>query len=346
MEKSLPESDLNSITEILKKNWIERRGERILITGGTGFVGSWILESVLHANSQLKLCVGITAITRNASLLASRYAEHVKNNTLDIVEGDLASVEFPSGSYSHVIHLATGAPSGSSGLSDGFFIHDQLCSHRLAEFCVSAGASKVLFTSSGAVYGRVNVPKTGIAETIGPTPDLREPGSGYGLGKLCSEYIFNSLGALSGVTVTNARLFAFVGPRLPLTAGYAIGNFINDAINGRRLTIGSDGKPKRSYLYASDLAIWLWTMLFLSEKTDVFNVGGCRILSIGELAATVVSALGSDCDVVVLGVPSAVPSKDYFPDVSKARKTFGLGELVGLEAGIIKTANWYRGGIL
>ncbi len=343
MEKNLPSGDLDVITDILKKAWVERRGERILITGATGFVGSWILESVLHANSQLNLRIKVATITRNRRMLAERYPEHINNNTLDIVEGDLASVKFPPGTYSHVLHLATGAPSGSAGVPDGFFILDQLCSHRLAEFCVAAGVSNFLFTSSGAVYGGVDAPETGITETTSGTPSLRELGSGYGLGKLCSEFIFNSLGAMRGVTVTNARLFSFVGPRLPLTAGYAIGNFISDAMSGRPLTIGSDGTPRRSYLYSSDLAIWLWSMLFRAEETDVFNVGGCRALSIKELATAVLSALGLKREIVVLNMPSAVPRKDYFPNVSKAKEAFGLGELVGLEDAILKTVKWHQG---
>jgi len=128
-----------------------------------------------------------------------------------------------------------------------------------------------------------------------------------------------------------------------MDAGYAVGNFIRDALEGRTIEISGDGTPLRSYLYAADLAWWLWTILLDGDPGRPYNVGSDQELSIRELAETVDSLIGGH-GVHVAGKPvPGAPAQRYVPDVSRARNELGLSPAITLEDGIRRTAAWRTG---
>ncbi|MGH9518597.1 MAG: NAD-dependent epimerase/dehydratase family protein, partial [Terriglobales bacterium] len=118
---------------------------------------------------------------------------------------------------------------------------------------------------------------------------------------------------------------AFVGPHLPLDAHFAIGNFVGDALAGRTIRVNGDGTPMRSYLYAADLAIWLWTMLLrapdMNGNPAVFNVGSGEAVSIAELARAVAAEVNPKCAVEIARAaePDAA-RQQYVPSVEKAKR--------------------------
>ncbi len=142
-----------------------------------------------------------------------------------------------------------------------------------------------------------------------------------------------------------ARGFAFVGPGLPLVTHFAIGNFIYDVLNHRPIQIKGDGSPQRSYLYATDMAAWLWTLLFKGQSGQAYNVGSEKMVSIRDLAdlvAEVVSGLVGDKKPTVLVANDAKEKRHdfYVPSTEKAR-ALGLTETVPLREGILRTASAY-----
>ena len=128
-----------------------------------------------------------------------------------------------------------------------------------------------------------------------------------------------------------ARCFSFVGKYLDRTIYYAIGNFIQNCLDGKPIVINGDGTPLRSYLYADDLVEWLFAILERGENGRPYNVGSDRAVSIRELAETVRAVLGSKSEIVVKGTtgPDMIPSV-YVPSIGRSRLELGLDVKVGL----------------
>ena len=185
------------------------------------------------------------------------------------------------------------------------------------------GCTKILFTSSGAVYGQRTTPSN--------EDDECKPFTPYGKGKMVAERLLVE----SGLDVKLARCFSFVGKYLDRTIYYAIGNFIQNCLDGKPIVINGDGTPLRSYLYADDLVEWLFAILERGESGRPYNVGSDRAVSIRELAETVRGVLGSKSEIVVKGspVPGAKPAA-YLPNIDRAKRELGLEVKVALEDAI------------
>ena len=113
-------------------------------------------------------------------------------------------------------------------------------------------------------------------------------------------------------------------------------------MSGGPVRIGGDGTPTRSYLYAGDLAVWLWTMLFRAPSMVAYNVGSAHSGSILELAEAVRDALGASAAIEVAKEPvPGAPVSRYVPSVARAERELGLQETVELQKTIRRTAAWY-----
>ena len=137
---------------------------------------------------------------------------------------------------------------------------------------------------------------------------------------------------------TIARCFTFVGPYLSFDVHFAVVSFIRDALRGGPIRVSGDGTPCRSYLYAADLAIWLWTILLLGTAMRPYNVGSASAVTIQELARVVAQTVGPDLPIVVAQQPIAgKPAERYVPDITRAEAELGLRPIVSLEDGIGRT---------
>jgi dTDP-glucose 4,6-dehydratase len=339
----LPSADLDHILSETRTLWDEMRDKRIFITGGTGFFGCWLLESFSHINRHLGLNARATILTRDSAGFARKCPHLVADPALSFFTGDVRSFSLPDGGFDYIIHAAT-ETSGTQATERPFDMLTTIVdgTARVLDVAMTRGVRKFLLTSSGAVYGKQPASMTHIPEDYLGAPDPLDPGSVYAEGKRVSEQMCAVVAAQNSIEIKIARCFAFVGPHLPLDAHFAIGNFIGDVLAGRPIKIYGDGTPRRSYLYASDLAIWLWTMLFRAPSLMPVNVGSFEDLSILELAQAVVQSLDASIEIQVAKSPTpGATVARYVPSVDRAKATLGLQQTVSLQEAIRGTAQWY-----
>lgn len=329
----LPKEDLEHVFAHTRPLWEQLRGGRIFVTGATGFFGIWLLESFAYANEELGLGAELVGLTRNPGTFHSK-APHLANHpSIRLLQGDVLNFDFPEGSFTHVIHSIVPDPGMPLPEMENWF---QQGTQRLLDLAFRSKSQSFLLCSTGAVYQ----PQGRLLREDDP---LIDPDALLSYGRIRRQVEDQCLEGCErhGIALKIARGFAFAGPHLPLDANFAIGNFIRDAMQGEPIKV-KDGTPYRSYLYAADLAIWLWTILFKGEAGRPYNVGSDQEITIADLAHSVATTLGGH---VAPPPPSTLnvnsPSR-YVPDVSRIQKELGLAPAIKLSDALQRTALWMR----
>ena len=324
-------------------DWSPLHGGRVLVTGGTGFIGSWLLEALAHAIKRKKLEVQVSVQTRDPATASQKLRWAAAQVPIEFVKGDVRDGCVFGGAATHFIHGATEA-SAALNQQQPRQMFDSIVrgtSHAL-DSAARAGVSRFLQLSSGAIYGPGNQGNH-FRETDHSAPDPIAASAAYAEGKRAAEQlcaIASRTGTLQHVGI--ARCFAFVGPRLPLDAHFAIGNFIRDGLAGGDVHVAGDGTAIRSYLYAADLAVWLWNILLRGDSLRPYNVGSEQGLSIREIAELVAGRFAHRPRVHIHGASASSVPDVYLPSTERASKELGLEAWTPLVTGIDRTIAWHR----
>ena len=335
--------DLDHILEHTKGLWDELRGKRIFITGGTGFLGCWLLESFAWASDRLGLDTAAVVLTRNPDSFMKKAPHLAKHPAIQLYTGDVRSFESTPGHFSHVIHMATDENHRLT-VKDPLLMLDTILhgAWRTLNFARHCKVQKFLLVSSGAVYGKQPSELTHVPEEYSGAIDVTDPALAFVEGKRVAELLCLNYNKQYGTESKIARGFTFVGPYLPLDIHYAIGNFIGDAIRGRLIQVKGDGTPYRSYLYAADAVIWLWTILCRGEAGRIYNMGSEEDLTIAEVATRVAEVIKPPGVVRIADHPApGMPPERYVPSTRRARMELGLKQYIDLPEAIRRTIQWY-----
>ena len=334
--------DLDFILAHTPEVWHELQGQRLFITGGTGFFGSWLLESLCWANDHLGLGIKATVLSRSPEAFSRKIPHIANDSSITWLKGNVRDFAFPAGEFPYVIHAASeGDP--RENLRNPLKQFETILNgtERVLDFAATHSTRKLLYTSSGAVYGTQPSTLSHIPEDYLGSPDTMYASSAYGEAKRAAEILCTLYSNQYGFETKIARCFSFVGPYLPLDANYAIGNFIRDALRGGPIVIIGDGTPFRSYLYAADLTIWLWMILIKGQSCRTYNVGSKEEINILDLAELVKTVLAPKSDIKVLQRTQPVKEiQRYVPSVARATQEFGIMTWASLEVGITRTANF------
>ena len=335
-------NDLDHVLDQVGPLWEDLRGARLFLTGGTGFFGCWLLESLLWADDRRRLGVEVVVLPRSPGAFARKAPHLAGHRAVRLYEGDVRDFADPEGTFSHVIHAATEANAALNAEAPRVMF-DTIVegTRRTLDLAQRSGASRFLLTSSGAVYGRQPAELTHVGEDYPGAPDPTDPRSAYGEGKRVAEHLATLAYHAHGLGAVIARSFAFVGPYLPLDIHFAVGNFVRDALAGGPVRVAGDGTPYRSYQYAADLMVWLWSILLRGVPGRPYNVGSEEALTIGDVARRVAASEGVAW--VVDREPIAgAPATRYVPSTARARDELGLRCSIGFDDAIARTVRWHR----
>jgi nucleoside-diphosphate-sugar epimerase len=347
MRTALPLQDLDLVLSLTPAFWSRFGGARVLLTGGTGFIGLWLLEVLQRANDKLGSRLELVVLTRDPQRAAARSPHLFDRPDTTLVAGDICRPIQSAGSLDLCIHAATDVGDALSAV-DPIKVFDSIVqgTRHVLDLAVSAGTSRFLLTSSGAVYGTQPITMDRMPESYMGGADPLQPRAAYGNGKRAAEWLacaYASQAAQGRFESCIARIFALVGPGLPFDGPLAAGNFVRDVLAGRAIDIKGDGSPLRSYLYMADLCIWLLRILDAGKSGQAYNVGSEQAVSIADLAGQVVTAAGTPTSIHIHTPPSGDASAvRYVPDTHKARHELGLAEYTPLHTALLKTIHWSR----
>lgn len=338
----IAEDDLKHVLKYTKTIWEHVKGKNIFITGGTGFFGKWLLESFLYANKKQNLNASITILSRYPEKFLEEFPFYKDHEEVIFLKGNVIDFKFPNGKYHFIIHAATEADA-SLNTEFPLLMLDTIVqgTRRILEFAKEKQVESFLLISSGAVYGKQPFDITHIKESDSFFIDINNPNSAYAEGKRVSELYSSIYYKRFGIPIKIARCFAFVGPYLPLYKHFAIGNFILNGLKSEDIIIKGDGTPYRSYLYAGDLAIWLWTILINGNINTPYNVGSDFAINIKETAEAVSDAFDNKIGYKILQNYSGKPIERYVPSVSNATNNLGLKVYINISNSIKKTISFY-----
>jgi len=320
--------------------WTALHDKPLLVTGGTGFIGRWLLESLLRAQTRFGLDLDVLVVTRNAQAFRAKLPHLAQARAIRLFESDIQNFSLDHGHFPFVIH---GAATSAKATFDG---EDPLAkfdmafegTRRLLDTALRVGAERVLVLGSGSVYGGLSQQVGAVDEQFEGAPLTTDVAAGLGHGKRAAEFLCAYYAERRALSISVARCFSFVGAFLPFNIHYAIGNFIRDALVRDAIVIQGDGSPLRSYMFAGDLVIWLLTLLLKGEKGQLYNVGSDRMISLTDLAFLVRDLIAPGKPVQILGRPGSAPRSCYVPNIGRTRRDFGLDVWTSLEDSILLTA--------
>jgi nucleoside-diphosphate-sugar epimerase len=319
-------------------------GRRLYLTGATGFFGKNLLALFAYLHNR-GIKISVTALSRDPQRFLAAQPWCRDRPWLVWQRGDAAQAWPGEGQFDLVLHAAT--DTRAEAHQDKLDVCEKILAgtRRALEFAAIHGVQRLLLTGSGAQYGAIPPEfSEGISESSLLACDPTKAGSAYGEGKRLSELLAALHAERSGLEVINTRCFAFVGPGLALDGHFAIGNFLQDALQGHDIRMASAGAATRSYLYGADLAVWLAILLTEAAAGSTINVGSDRPVTILGLATKVRDLVDGQRQVRVGPARVGEERHLYLPRVDQARQ-LGLDVWTGLDEAILRTAQWHREGV-
>lgn len=305
--------------------WKKLRGKSLLITGGTGLIGSFLIDVLKAAD----ICGRVFLFGRSEEKAKARFAEYWDSEWLKFVKWDAAASEMPliESPVDFVLHLASNThPVAYATDPIGTITTNVLALNNLLSLAANKKSERFLFASSNEIYGENRGDVELFNEKYCGYIDCNTLRAGYPEAKRCGEALCQAYIKQKGLDCVIARLTRTYGPTVLPTDTKAISQFFYNALSGEDIVLKSDGKQYYSYQHVADSVSGLLTVLLKGVTGEAYNIAdGSGDITLRDLARLIAAGAGTK---VVFDLPDAVESAG-FSKATKARLDGGKLKLLG-----------------
>jgi len=313
------------------------KNQTVVITGGTGFIGSWLIEMIIALNEDYGFNINVYIISTQKSDTSYALKLFSDKENINFIQKDIRNLlELPR-ETTYIIHAAANPDNRihiSNPIETMSIISDG--TKRVLEVASECpNLKKVINLSSGNIYGKlskyVNEKDMGFL-------DCGSILSVYPESKRFAETLSTSYQSLFKLPIVTVRPFSFIGPYMSLNKPWAINNFIRDAMLSNRIKILGDGQTVRSYMYPSDMAHWLLRFLVSGKPGKAYNLGSSYGITLEQLANEIVKIMNKNINIDILNMSQS--DSIFVPDTKLAEETLSLTLKVPIDFALKRTIEW------
>ena len=307
----------------------------IVITGGCGFIGANLCRRLLK-DGHFIVCIDNLYCSSLDNILELRDNKNFIFLEMDITKKDILDISLPG--IDEIYHLACPASPPIYQKDPIFTLNTNYIGTRnLLELAVKYN-SKILLSSTSEIYGDPSIDEQ--HEEYWGNVNSYGPRSCYDEGKRIAETLFREYKMKFNLDAKVVRIFNTYGPYMNKDDGRVVSNFINQALEGKMITIYGDGKQTRSLCYIDDLIEGLIRMMN-SKLYKPTNLGNSNEMTINELALDIIELTKSKSKIIYLDLPKDDPKKRK-PVIKRAKENLNWNPKVSLKEGLIKTIKYYK----
>jgi len=303
---------------------------KILITGGTGFIGNHLCRRLLEEGNH------IICLDNNFTGCMNNIKDMIDNTNFEFIFHDIINPIFFD--VDQIYHLACPASPPAYQIDPIFTIKTNFLGSMNALEIAKKTKARILLTSTSEVYGDPHISPQ-VEEYWGNVNPIGIR-SCYDEGKRIAETLTVEYNKMHNVEVRIARIFNTYGPNMSKEDGRVVSNFINQCLENKDITIYGDGSQTRSFSYVDDTVDGLIKLMNNTETIGPVNIGNPYEITVKELAAIVTDMTNSNSKIIYMDLPSNDPMKRK-PDITKAKKFLNWEPRVDLKTGLEKTIEYF-----
>jgi dTDP-glucose 4,6-dehydratase len=319
-------------------------GGHLFITGGTGFLGSWLLELLAFLNKKHGFKARVTIYSRTPKLFVERLPHLGQDPAFKFIEGDVCHlVELPA-DVTHLIHAAalTDRNHFASNPTRVGEVNANATLRVLRAAQLLPDLQRFVLLSSGLTYGETPLTVDRVDESYAGGLRPFDFNAIYAESKRFGEALAAAFLSETKLPVVVARPFAFVGPYQSLELPWAVTDFIRDALAGGPIKIMGDGSTVRSLMYASDFAFWILAIAAQGRLRSAYNVGSSEPIDLLSLARQITNFFNPIPEIETELGGAGHPSSRLVPSTDKAQRELGVTMTVPLKQALQRAITWQK----